>query len=78
VYQGREGEKEMPPEELKYSPEHFWLKSEKNGTVRVGITDYYQAQLQKIVFIELPEVGTSLEKRSVLVPLRQLRQSRIW
>lgn len=52
----------MYPDELKYSPEHFWLKFEKNDTVRMGITDYYRAQLQKIVFIELPEVGVSLRK----------------
>jgi glycine cleavage system H protein len=57
-----EKEKNMYPEELKYSPEHFWLKSEKNDTVKIGITDYYRAQLQKIVFIELPEVGASLKR----------------
>ncbi len=52
----------MPPEDLRYSPEHFWLEFEKDSTVRVGITDCYGAQLQKIVFVELPEVGAALKK----------------
>lgn len=52
----------MHPDELRYSREHFWLKFEKDNAVRIGITDYYGSQLQKIVFIELPEVGVELKR----------------
>ncbi len=52
----------MYPEELRYSVEHIWLKLEEGNTVRIGITHYYQSQLNCAVFIELPEVGAEVKK----------------
>ncbi len=49
------------PEELRYSPSHEWSRVE-GDQARVGISDYAQNQLGDIVFVELPEVGTLLEK----------------
>ncbi len=49
------------PEELKYTKEHEWIRDEGNGTVTVGITDHAQKLLGDLVFVELPEVGASLE-----------------
>lgn len=48
------------PKELKYSEEHEWVKVEGNQ-VRIGITDFAQAELGDIVFVELPEVGDDIE-----------------
>ena len=46
---------------LKFSEEHEWIAVEGDvGTV--GITDYAQAQLGDIVFVEVPEVGRKLTK----------------
>jgi len=48
------------PEDLRYSPEHEWVRVE--GTrVRVGITDYAQDALGDIVFVDLPSVGSEVE-----------------
>lgn len=47
-------------EELKYNPEHSWLRLEGNDRGRVGITHYAQEQLKEVVFVELPEVGTEV------------------
>jgi glycine cleavage system H protein len=47
------------PADLKYSKEHEWVRVEGNRAV-IGITDFAQAELGDIVFVELPEVGTSL------------------
>lgn len=48
------------PEDLRYSPEHEWVRQE--GTrVRVGITDYAQDALGDIVFVDLPAVGSEVE-----------------
>jgi glycine cleavage system H protein len=44
------------PTDLKYSRDHEWARKEKEG-VFVGITDYAQAQLGDIVFVELPAEG---------------------
>jgi len=52
----------MYPKQLKYSVDHTWLKAEAENRARIGITYYYQQQLKKIVFLELPEKGTALEK----------------
>tara|TARA_B100000446_G_scaffold182424_1_gene200928 strand:+ start:117 stop:500 length:384 start_codon:yes stop_codon:yes gene_type:complete len=49
------------PAELKYVESHEWLRKEADGTITVGITDFAQAALGDVVFIELPEVGTEVE-----------------
>ena len=49
------------PEDLRYTDDHEWAK--KNGdVVRMGISDYAQDQLGDIVFVELPEVGSTFDK----------------
>ncbi|MGH3867037.1 MAG: glycine cleavage system protein GcvH [Pseudonocardiaceae bacterium] len=50
----------MVPEGLRYSPEHEWVVTTAQGTVRLGITDYAQEQLGDIVHVELPGVGDSV------------------
>ena len=47
--------------ETKYSEDHEWIRIE-DGVATVGITDYAQEQLGDVVFVELPEAGTTLEK----------------
>lgn len=48
------------PAELKYVASHEWIREEGDGIVTVGITDFAQAALGDIVFVELPEVGTEV------------------
>ena len=48
------------PADLKYTKSHEWTKLEADGTVTVGITDHAQEALGDIVFLELPEVGSTL------------------
>jgi len=55
----------MYPSQLKYSTEHMWLKIDTNNKVVIGITHYYQEQLRKIVFIELPKVGTFVSQDGI-------------
>jgi glycine cleavage system H protein len=51
----------MPnPPELRYTKEHEWLRIE-GDTGTIGITDYAQDQLGDIVFVDLPELGTTVE-----------------
>jgi glycine cleavage system H protein len=45
------------PSDLFYTAEHEWVKRVGDDVVRVGITDYAQAALGDVVFIDLPEVG---------------------
>lgn len=43
--------------ETRFSEDHEWVRAEPDGSLTVGITDYAQAQLGDIVFVQLPEVG---------------------
>lgn len=52
----------MVPEGLQYTPEHEWLATSEAdmSVVRVGITDYAQDQLGDVVFVQLPDVGSTV------------------
>ncbi len=50
------------PAELKYIASHEWIRDEGNGIVTVGVTDFAQEALGDIVFVELPEVGSEVNK----------------
>lgn len=55
----------MPtPDDRKYTAEHEWVLDVGEGRVRIGITDYAQDQLGDVVYVELPEVGATVEKGS--------------
>ena len=47
--------------EIKYSKEHEWIKLE-GETATIGITKHATEMLGDIVFVELPEKGTSVVK----------------
>ncbi len=51
----------MSEEELKYTKEHEWVRIE-GDIATIGITDYAQGELGDVVFVELPEVGTSVTR----------------
>jgi glycine cleavage system H protein len=54
------------PQELLYTEEHEYVRRTGEGDeVVVGITDYAQDQLGDVVFVELPQVGTSFGKTDV-------------
>ncbi len=48
------------PDELRYTDDHEWLRLEEGEGV-IGITAYAASELGDVVFVELPEVGASLE-----------------
>ena len=50
----------MYPEDLKYTTDHEWVRTVAATTVQFGITDYAQDALGDIVYVSLPDVGTSL------------------
>ena len=49
----------MYPADCKYTKDHEWIKVD-GDTGRVGITDYAQKQLGDVVYLDLPQVGRSL------------------
>ena len=49
------------PEDLLYTESHEWVRSE-SGRATVGITDFAQAELKDIVYVEMPEIGSKFKK----------------
>ena len=49
------------PENLSYSSEHLWVKTDTDGMLLAGITDYAQDLLGDIVFVDAPKVGSKLK-----------------
>jgi len=49
------------PGDLKFLSSHEWVRVEPDGTVTVGISDHAQDLLGDIVFVELPEIGQSVD-----------------
>ena len=50
------------PFDRKYSREHKWVLVEPDGLARIGITQFAQAELGDVVYVELPKVGDKLEQ----------------
>lgn len=48
------------PEDLRYTPEHEWVRSGQDGVVRIGITAFAQDALGDVVYVSLPSVGDEL------------------
>jgi len=48
------------PDDLRYTAEHEWVRPTEADVLRVGITDYAQAALGDVVFVQLPEVGATV------------------
>jgi len=60
------------PAELKYAKSDEWVRVE-GDTATVGITDYAQNQLSDIVFVELPDVGTTLKQGETFGSLESVK-----
>ena len=53
----------MIPENLKYMESHEWARRE-DDIATVGISDYAQSEIQDIVYVELPEIGTEITQKT--------------
>ncbi len=49
------------PEDCRYLDSHEWARR-RDGTVRVGISEFAQDELGDVVFVELPGEGDSLAR----------------
>lgn len=48
------------PEHLRYTAQHEWVEKVGEDRVRIGVTDFAQAQLGDVVFAQLPAVGEAV------------------
>jgi len=52
------------PDDLRYARTHEWVRAE-GDTATIGITDFAQNELGDVVYLELPEVGRTLQQNDV-------------
>lgn len=57
---------------MKFTEEHEWLRVEGDLVV-VGITEHAATQLGDIVFVELPEEGTTVSKDDEIVVIESVK-----
>ena len=57
---------------MKFTEEHEWLRDE-DGLIVVGITEHATTQLGDIVFVELPDVGTTVVKDEEIVVIESVK-----
>ncbi len=62
----------LVPEDLFYSEEHEWVRVEDDVAI-VGITDFAQDQLGDIVYVDLPEVGSTIDVGAVVGELESTK-----
>lgn len=60
--------------EYRYSRDHAWVTMEQ-GKARVGISDFAQAELGEITFVELPPVGKQVNKDMPVCAMDSLKSS---
>lgn len=61
------------PEDLRYTQEHEWVRKLNGSRVRIGITDYAQDQLGDVVYVELPEVDTTVSKEDLVAEIESTK-----
>jgi glycine cleavage system H protein len=59
-------ERQVIPEQLRYTAEHEWVESRDGSVVRIGITDFAQNALGDVVYVQLPEAGTEVRAGDVV------------
>lgn len=60
------------PSELKYTKSHEWVRLEGDVAV-VGITDFAQDALGDVVFVDLPQVGKTVEAGSAVAVVESVK-----
>ena len=61
------------PDDLKYAASHEWVKIDDNGVATIGISDHAQDALGDIVFVELPEPGTTVNAKDEVAVVESVK-----
>ena len=61
------------PKELRYAKTHEWVREEDDGTLVMGISDHAQELLGDLVYVELPDVGRTVQAREELAVVESVK-----
>ena len=61
------------PGDLKFLKSHEWARVEDNGTITVGISDHAQGLLGDLVYVELPNVGDTVQAGNAVAVVESVK-----
>lgn len=61
------------PDQLRFMESHEWVDGSNAEAFKVGISDHAQAELTDIVYLELPEVGQTVEKGDAIAVIESVK-----
>lgn len=61
------------PADRRYTASHEWVRPLPDGTVEIGITDFAQAALGDLVYVELPEVGREFAAEQAIAVVESVK-----
>ncbi len=61
------------PDNLKYASSHEWIRVDGDGEATVGISYHAQNALGDIVFVDLPEPGTSVNAKDEVAVVESVK-----
>lgn len=61
------------PNDLLYTKSHEWIKFENDTTAMIGMTDYAQSKMGKIVFVNLPEIDECFEVDGAIADVESIK-----
>jgi len=61
------------PDNLKYATSHEWVRVDDDGIATVGISHHAQDALGDIVFVDLPELGTTVNAKDEVAVVESVK-----
>lgn len=58
-----------------YTKDHGWVRLEGKRYAVIGITDYAQRKLREIIYVELPNINTRVQKRQPIATVESVKTS---
>ncbi len=62
-------------EDCLYTKDHVWVRPEGKKYVVIGLTDYAQRRLKEILYVELPNINSRVQKRQPIATIESIKAS---
>ncbi|MEM0445288.1 MAG: glycine cleavage system protein GcvH [Nitrososphaerota archaeon] len=62
-------------EDCLYAKDHTWVRLEGKKYAVIGLTDYAQKKLREIIYVELPNINSRVQKRQQIATIESVKSS---
>ncbi len=63
------------PDNLRYAKSHEWIRDDGDGIFTVGISDYAQAEMTELVYVELPDPGRRVKAADEIAVVESVKSA---